>query len=199
MKRPNEFYHHLFTESPLYIGDGDEKYYNIETRAAMDKYSEILSNPKIFKKVHTIPSNPPVHLYEETDGNDAICWFVPTNNKFIYGYVTYEKRPDGGIITTSVYNDRKFPGVASKVYQEHLLKNYKYIMSDSRHTRRGKDFWRKLVVVTLDNPRLGKYIWDLGGDRKVVDIVSTDVIESFYSDENEGMENFRIRIKNFKI
>lgn len=196
MKRPNEFYHKLFTESPLYIGDGDEEYYNIETRAAIDKYSEILSKPEIFKKVHTIPSNPPVHLYEEQDGNDVICWFVPTNNKFIYGYVAYEKRTDGGVVTTSVYNDRKFPGVASKVYQEYLLTKYKYIMSDMRHTRRGKDFWRKLVAVTLNNPRLEKYIWDLQNNKKVLDIVSTNIIDSFYSDEDQGMGNFRIRIEN---
>lgn len=106
---------------------------------------------QLSKKVFTFNTNPELYLYEERDGNDVVCWAVPPNNKFVYAYVAHEIKPDGGVITTSVFNDRKFPTVAYRIYQDYLLGKYKYIMSDGQHTNRGESFWRKHVYTSVND------------------------------------------------
>lgn len=194
MKQPNEFYHKLLSESPMQIGDGDD-YYNKEMDELTMKYREIIDNPSTFKKVFTFNTNPELYLYEEKDGNDVVCWAVPPNNKFVYAYVAYEIKPDGGVITTSVFNDRKFPTVAYRIYQDYLLGKYKYIMSDGRHTNRGESFWRKHIYTSVNDYTKKVYIWDNSLNQKVIEVTNPKQVEEFYS-IYDNFEKFRIRIEN---
>lgn len=194
MKAFKEFYYKLLSESPMNIGDADD-FYNMETKEAMAKFSEILDDPSRYKKVFTFNTNPELFLYEEYDGGDVVCWALPSNNNFVYAYVAYEQRLDGGIITTSVFNDPKFPQVAYKIYMDYLLKRYKYIMSDKRHTPRGRGFWVKIISNNIMDNTKELSIYDLTDDRQILIITHFSDIDRFYGN-NEDFERYRIKIEN---
>jgi hypothetical protein len=183
-----EFYYKLLSESPTNISNDDE-YFSENVRAS-EMYEEIISSPEQYKKVFSLKGQYPINLYENQEDNDVMCYFLPTNgNDFIYGYVFYELRNDGGIITTSVYNNKKFVGLAYRVYDEYLIPKFGYVMSDGSHTERGRNFWRKIVRNNLGNA----CIWDYVKNEKVSDITSINDLEKYYGG---GLDfgRFRVRI-----
>lgn len=194
MNKFDKFYYDLFSESPMNIGDTRDDY-SLDMILAQEKYKEILDNPQIYKKVRPNDSEISVDLYEEQDKNEVICWFVPKNNKFIYGYVCYEELPDDGIVTTSVYNDKQVRFLALKVYLYYLLKKYKYVLSDKRHTKSGKRFWENLIIHTLDGCDI--YIVDGKTNQPIETITSLKDLEKYYGDDLNN-ERYRIKIQKSK-
>lgn len=191
MKKFSEFYYELLKESPHNISDDDE--YFSEILKGNDLYKEIKNSPDSYKKVFVMNTTPPIELWEQQDGDDRMCYFLPTNgNDFIYGYVYYEVTADGGCITTSVYNDKKYLGLAFKVYNEYLLTKFNYVMSDGNHTPKGKNFWRNLLTFNKDKHRM---IWDMSNNSKAIDIEEPKDMDEFYNDSME-YEKYRVRIQN---
>lgn len=175
----------------MFIGDSREDY-SLDTIMAHEKYADISENPESYQKVRTHDSLISVDLYEEVDGGEIICWFVPTNNVFVLGYVAYNILGDGGIETTTVYNDKHVPFLAFKVCKNYLLDKYKYLISDNRHTGSGKKFWENLVLYSLNN----KKVSILDSEKSVEHGIITNVrdLEKYYGDIS--YEKFRIKIEN---
>jgi hypothetical protein len=191
MKPFKDFYYTLLRETPMFIGDNREDY-SLDTIMAQEKYSEILEYPDKFEKVYTHDTKISVDLYEERDGNEIICWFVPTNNKFVYGYVAYNIIADGGIETTSVFNDKSVQFLAYKVYLYYLLMRYKYLISDKRHSSSGKKFWENIVTYSLMRYKVS--IINSETLEEVEVITSVGALEKYYGDIS--FEKYRIRIDN---
>ena len=192
MKNFKEFYYNLLRESPINISDWTDDDYYSNTREAMDIYSKVVNDTE-YKKVFELTQL--IHLYESEIDDEVICYFVPTNNNFIYGYVCYDKLPDGGIITTSVYNDKKMHGLAYRVYNEYLLKNFKYVMSDGRHTPKGKTFWSRMVSDNLHKNDTFCSVYDTLTNKTMVEIKNISDLNLYYGDAID-FERFRIKIEN---
>jgi len=186
-----DFYHTLLSETPMYIGDSREEY-SLDTIMAQEKYADIFENPNSYKLVRSHDSSISVDLYEEVDGDEVICWFVPTNNNFVLGYVAYNVLNNGGIETTSVFNDKQVPFLAFKVYIHYILEKYTYLLSDKRHTGSGKKFWQNLVAFTLKTKRVS--IIDHASNKELEEITSIQQLEKYYGDVYS--EKYRIKIEN---
>lgn len=164
-----------------------------DTAIAQDMYEQILKDSQKYKHVHTLESEYPIYLYEHRDGDDVMVYFVPKNDNFIYGYVTYELKTDGGIEMYSVYNRPMYPGLAQQVYNNYLIPKYSYIMSHSQHSEKGKNFWRKIVSSNL---KRNVVIWDVETDSVVEKINNINELDNFYGD---GIDYEKYRIKVSKI
>lgn len=175
----------------MFIGDSREDY-SLDTIIAQEKYNEILEYPEKFKKVSESNTEIPVDLYEEQDGTEIICWFVPKNNKFIVGYVSYNILNDGGIETTSVFNDKSFQFLAYKVYLYYLLRKYPYIMSDKRHTRSGKRFWENIVNFSLKSYKVSMINAETMEEVELIKSIRD--LEKYYGDASA--EKYRIKIES---
>lgn len=183
-----EFFFKLLQETPHNISNSDEYYSEIISASGI--YDDVVNNGE-YVHSFTISGNYPIDLLEKREENDVICYFVPTNgNNYIYGYVCYDVLADGGVVTTSVYNDKKYPGLALKVYNEYLLGKYKYVMSDGNHTPRGRNFWRQLVVVNLKKRTVT--IWDKKTNTER-GVLNPNDLDEFYGDGLD-YERYRIRI-----
>lgn len=186
-----EFYYKLLKETPHNISNSDE-YYS-ELASASNIYDEIVNSGE-YVKVFTINGEYPIDLYSKKDDNDIMCYFLPTNgNNYIYGYVYYTLLNDGGVITTSVYNDKKYVGLAFKVHIKYLLTTYKYVMSDGNHTPRGRNFWRNLIIFNIKKHPI--HIWDMVNNVSVLTVNHPNDVDNFYGDEID-YERYRIRIEN---
>ena len=191
MKTFKEFYYELLSETPHNISDDDE--YFSELLKGSDMYDEIISSDE-YIHVFTLNGYPPIQLLENIDGSDVMCYFMPTNgNDYIYGYVYYTKLDNGGVITTSVYNDKKHLGLAFKVYVDYLIPKYKFVMSDGNHTDKGKSFWKKLVIFALKKYNIT--IFDMKTGNNVKNITHHNELQEFYGDDID-FERYRIKIEN---
>jgi hypothetical protein len=175
----------------MFIGDNREDY-SLDTIMAQEKYSDIINNPNHYKFVRSHDSSISVDLYEEYDNNEVICWFVPTNNTFVLGYVAYNILNDGGIETTTVFNDKQVPFLAFKVYMYYLLEKYNYILSDKRHTGSGKKFWENLVNFTVNTKKVT--VMDHSTNDTIEEIKDSKELEKYYGDVYS--EKYRIKIEN---
>lgn len=176
-------------ESPMSTGDFDSGY--SDTEQAMQMYADILDNPDYNKVFTLFPDTHPIHLYLLEDGDDRMLYFVPTNDKFIYGYATYEMRSDGGIEMYSVYNRGMYHGLAKVVYQKYLIPNHPYIMSHSEHSNSGRTFWKSLVSSNLKEKKVT--IWDMVDEKDIKIVSNIQDLDEYYGN-NEDYERYRIRI-----
>lgn len=193
MSNFDQFFYEFLRESPMFIGDNREDY-SLDTIMAQEKYSEIFEYSTNFKKVRSADDKISVDLYEEEDSNEIICWFVPTNNRFVYGYVAYNKLNDGGIETTSVFNDKSVRFLAYKVYLYYLLETYNYIISDKRHSGSGKKFWQNIVTHTLNHYKVS--VINAQTFQEMDEIITINDLEKYYGDVS--FEKFRIKIEKYE-
>ena len=191
MKNFKEFYYNLLSETPMFVGDSREDY-SLDIIMAKEKYKDIKSNPEKYTLVRSNDDKISVDLYEEYDKNEVICWFVSKNNDFVLGYVAYDKLDDGGIETTSVYNDKQVKFLAFKVYMYYLVDEFKYIRSDKRHTNSGKVFWENIVSFSLGNG-FSVFIIDASTGDILKNISNVGELSNYYGDEHS--EKYRIKIE----
>ena len=175
----------------MFVGDSREDY-SLDTILAKEKYQDIKTNPESYILVRPSDKEVSVDLYEEVDGNEIICWFVPKNNTFVYGYVAYDILSDGGIITTSVFNDKQLKFLAFKVYLYYLIDKFKYVLSDKRHTQSGKKFWENLTSFSIANNYTVSVIDHSTGDM-LEHILNVRDLVKYYGDEYS--EKYRIKIE----
>jgi hypothetical protein len=123
-----------------------------------------------------------------------MLYFVPRNDKFIYGYATYELLPDGGVEMVGVYNRPMYFGLAQYVYIKYILPKYKYIRSSGQHSESGSKFWRKLVGYFSRNGKTVD-IWDSKHNKIINHILNVDELDDFYGDE-ALYQRYRIQITN---
>ena len=91
-----KFFYKTLLETPMNTGAFESEY--SDHAMAAGQYSEIVGNPEYVLVYVFYPDTYPVYLYELWDGNDVVIYFVPKNDNFIYGYVSYEEVNDGGAI-----------------------------------------------------------------------------------------------------
>ena len=191
MKNFKTFFHKTLLETPRNTGEFESGY--SDTAIAQTQYKDIFDNPDDYKLVFKLYETHPVYLYENVDGNDVSCYFVPKNDDFIYGYATYELRDDGGIEMWSVYNRPMYYGLAQSVYNNYIIPKYKYILSNSHHSLNGRGFWRKLVMSNAGKRHID--IWDIHDNVSIKDIKSLKDLDDFYGNF-EKFEKYRIRISS---
>lgn len=183
-----EFFYKTLLETPMNSGVFDSEY--SDTQIAQQKYADIMMDDNI-RCVHTLyPDTYPVYLYEEREGNDIMLSFVPEHDNFIYGYATYEETSDGGAVMGSVYNRPTYVGLAQGVYNRYLIPKYLYIMSDGRHSAKGRNFWRNIVTANLDK---NISVWDISTNSSVIHIENIKQLDKFYGDD-VNYERFRLKI-----
>lgn len=188
IKSFEKFFHKTLLETPMNTGEFESEY--SDTLIAMGKYTDVMNN--LDKKlVFTLyPDTHPVYLYEEKDGNDVVVCFVPKNDKFIYGYVSYEETQDNGAIMSGVYNRPEYLGLAQGVYNRYLIPKYDYIMSSGRHSPMGQSFWGKIIKANFDKR---VEIWDIEKGEGILKINNIDDVSNFYGN-GEDYERYRIKI-----
>lgn len=193
MKTFKEFFiKSLIQESPQNTGVFETPY--SDTRLAMDMYDEIMTSPQDYKKVHTLFDKHKVDLMLKQENNDMMLYFVPRNDKFIYGYATYELLPDGGVEMVGVYNRPMYFGLAQYVYREYILPTHGYIRSNGQHSISGRNFWRKLVIHFLvAGKQVG--IWDMNQNKIIKSVSHVREIDDFYDDDIK-YDRYRIQINN---
>lgn len=186
----DKFYYKTLLETPINTGEFESEYSDTPIAKAM--YSDIIGNPE-YKLVHTFyPDTHPVYLYEKKDDNDVAIYFVPKNDKFIYGYVSYEETNDNGAIMMGVYNMPEYHGLAQGVYNRYIIPKYSYIMSSGRHSPMGQSFWKKIINSNLDKKI---EIWDMEIQKPILTINNSSQVSDFYGDE-EDYARYRIKISN---
>ena len=183
-----EYYIQTLLESPMNTGEFDSEL--SDTRIAQNIYSEILKTPSKYKKVFTLKGKYAIDLYEYVDGSDIILYFVPQHDNFIYGYVTYEHKNDGGIEIYSVYNRPMYFGLAQSVYNQYLIPKYNYVMSHNQHSQKGKSFWEKIVSFNIDK---NITIYDVIDRTNVKNVSSSSDLSEFYGN-TPNYERYRIKI-----
>jgi hypothetical protein len=163
-----------------------------DTQIAQNIYNEILKNPSKYKKVFTLKGNHSIDLYEFADGSDIMLYFFPQHDNFIYGYVTYECKNDGGIEIYSVYNRPMYFGLAQSVYNQYLIPKYDYVMSHNQHSQKGKNFWEKIVAFNIDK---NITIYDTIDQKTVKNVNDSSDLNEFYGN-TPNYERYRIKISN---
>lgn len=184
------FLKRMIQESPTNTGVFDTPYSDIGE--AQEIYTIIKNDPENYEIVYSIFNEHKVDLVLNREGDDATLYFVPRNDKFIYGYATYGYRQDGGIEMVSVYNRPLYFGLAQHVYLEYLIPHHKYVLSNGFHSKSGKSFWYKVVIFGLGKG-MNVTIWDdkIGKDVHIVN--SGKDLEKYYGDDMD-YERYRIKI-----
>lgn len=173
------------------MNTGEFKSEYSDIRIAQSIYDEVVDDPDN-KIVDTFyPDSHPVYLYEIRDGNDIVIYFVPKNDKFIYGYASYEETPDGGAMMVGVYNMPMYHGLAQAVYNRFIIPKYRYIMSSGRHSPMGQSFWKKIVLSNLNTSKVE--IWDVNTNSPIQKIKNIPELKLFYGDDVD-YERYRIKI-----
>ena len=72
---------------------------------------------------------------------------------------------------------------------------FKYIMSDGRHTPKGKMFWSRIVSDNLDKNDTSCSIYDTLSNEIISQIKNRDDLNQYYGDDID-LERYRIRIEN---
>lgn len=114
----------------------------ITTKLDQDKSAQIVR--ETYKHIGNIKiDNTDLEIYAFHTKEISLVFL---NNDDIVVEVNFKKLNNGGIEETFVIQHPNYKGFARKIYGEYLLKNYKFILSDSTMTQDGLNFWKKLFI-----------------------------------------------------
>jgi hypothetical protein len=180
-------------ESPKRIGSIIS--YDYEDDNPRLKYFQIIENPDIFEKIFDVDEN--VSVYQEKDGDDVMLYFISKNFENVVGHIFFEEislNGKNGAFIASIYNHKMFSGLCEKIYFEHILKNYDFIMSGDSQTKRGERFWEKIAIYATNK---GKFLYIYDGN-SINELKDVKEMKNFYGEEFEKSK-FRFIISNNKI
>lgn len=179
----------LLKESPTRVGN----YIPFEFEDS--SYSERMYNDtiKYYEYVgdFTSRNGKELMIYKDERDSDILFRFIPKDFNSVVGQVSLEEIDDNGVEIVSVYNDPNFSGSVYNFYFQYLLKNYKFIRSGGIQSKRGEEFWKKIVFQGLKEGY--KFSVEDTVEKNMIDFNDISDFDKFY-DNSPSYERYRFII-----
>jgi hypothetical protein len=132
-----------------------------------------------------------VYKYNTVTDSDITLWFI-FGEKLIVSKVNFSEYKDGTVVNNTFGRRGYWRGMAGRIYDEYLLNQYKFIMSDNSHTMAGFNLYRSLMNKVY-YPNLQISVTDITTDEEfaVKDVIE---LEKYFGDSTIFMK-YRFVVK----